>query len=127
MSNPADDHDQLLPANPEDRKAAAALSSLNDDLGSRVSSTADQEALGKAMSRLEIAAGQGGNTGGNATASAGQTKQTTEGKKKVVKVKAEDVNLLVKELDLSKAKATELLKANEGDVKKAIQAFIAVV
>lgn len=94
MSNTADDHDQLLPANPEDRKAAAALSSLNDDLGSRVSSTADQEALGKAMSRLEIAAGQGGNAGGNATASAGQTKQT-EVKKKVVKVKAEDVNLLV--------------------------------
>lgn len=32
----------------------------------------------------------------------------------------------VRELDLSQVKATELLKANEGDVKKAIQAFIAV-
>ena len=30
----------------------------------------------------------------------------------------------VNELDLSKIKATELLKANEGDAKKAIRAFI---
>lgn len=92
MSDPADNHDQQLPANPEDRKAAAALSSLNDDLGSRVSSTADQEALGKAMSRLEIAAGHSGNK----DASAGQTKTGPQVPvKKVVKVKAEDVNLLV--------------------------------
>jgi len=33
----------------------------------------------------------------------------------------------VRELDLSKTKATELLKANDGDAKKAIQAFIATV
>ncbi|EYE99763.1 huntingtin-interacting protein K [Aspergillus ruber CBS 135680] len=125
MSDPTDDHHQHLPANPEDRKAAAALSSLNDDLGSR-DPTADQEALGKAMSRLEIAAGQGGHTGGNATASAGQTKTEPQVQVKVAKVKAGDVNLLVRELDLSQVKATELLKANEGDVKKAIQAFIAV-
>lgn len=31
----------------------------------------------------------------------------------------------VSELDLSKTKATELLKANDGDARKAIQAFIA--
>ncbi|ODM23337.1 hypothetical protein SI65_00926 [Aspergillus cristatus] len=123
MAEPADDQLQNLPANPEDRKAAVALSSLNDDLGSRGSS-ADQEALGKAMSRLEIAAGQGGNN--NAGASVGQTKQKPE-VKKVVKIKAEDVNLLVRELDLSKTKTTELLKANDGDAKKAIQAFIATV
>jgi len=91
MAEPADDQLQNLPANPEDRKAAVALSSLNDDLGSRGSS-ADQEALGKAMGRLEIAAGQGGNN--NAGASAGQMKQKPE-VKKVVKFKAEDVNLLV--------------------------------
>ena len=30
----------------------------------------------------------------------------------------------VNELDLSKVKATELLKANEGDAKKTIRAFI---
>lgn len=92
MADPVDEHDQQLSANPEDRKAAAALSSLSDGLGSRVSSPADQEALGKAMSRLEIAAGRGGNTGGNATASAGQAKQLEV---KVVKVMAEDVSLLV--------------------------------
>lgn len=94
MSDPTDDHHQHLPANPEDRKAAAALSSLNDDLGSR-GPTADQEALGKAMSRLEIAAGQGGHIGGNATASAGQTKTEPQVQVKVAKVKAGDVNLLV--------------------------------
>jgi len=78
MVDPAADQLQHLPANLEDRKAAIALSSINDDLGSRVSSAADQEELGKAMSRLEITAGQGGITGG-----------------KVAKVRAEDVNLLV--------------------------------
>ena len=76
--------DQRLPANPEDRKAAAALSSLNNgdsaDSGSNLPSTADQEALGNAMSRLDI-------TGGQATAAAK--------KKAAVKVAAEDVSLLV--------------------------------
>ncbi|GMF74334.1 unnamed protein product [Aspergillus oryzae] len=55
--------DQHRPANAEDRKAAAALSSLNTneigaDSGAKPPSSADQEALGKAMSRLEIVAGQ---------------------------------------------------------------------
>lgn len=67
--------------NPEDRRAATALSSLNNDQsGSQLPSTTDQEALGKAMSRLEIAAGQ-------SSASAGQTVRKA--------VKAEDVSLLV--------------------------------
>ena len=87
MSDPISiDQEQQLPANPEDRKAAAALSSLNNgdsaDSGSNLPSTADQEALGNAMSRLDIA-------GGQATAAAAK-------KKAVVKVAAEDVNLLVR-------------------------------
>lgn len=73
------------PANAEDRKAAAALSSLRpNEIGTEASPTrgpsgADQEALGKAMSRLEIAGGQ--KNGAHA--------------KKVVKITAADVSFLV--------------------------------
>ncbi|KAL4928849.1 huntingtin-interacting protein K [Aspergillus undulatus] len=128
----------------EDRKAAAALSSLNTteisasgaEPGSggtsgakQQPSSADQEALGKAMSRLEIAAGKGKASGKAASSKEGTTGgngKGAEGGKKVaaVKVSGEDVALLVSELDLSKIKATELLKANEGDAKRAIRAFI---
>lgn len=97
------EQEQQLPTNPEDRKAAAALSSLNNgdgaDSGSKMPSTIDQEALGQAMSRLEIAAGQSGN---NASSAAKEKKATPQQaaaaevkKKAAVKVAAEDVNLLV--------------------------------
>ncbi|KAB8239630.1 hypothetical protein ETB97_002843 [Aspergillus alliaceus] len=116
--------DQHRPANAEDRKAAAALSSLNTneigaDSGTKPPSSADQEALGKAMSRLEIAAGQ---DTGKRTAEA--QKESEVVRKKAVKVTSEDVNLLVEQLDLTKIKATELLKSNNGDAKQAIKAFI---
>ncbi|KAE8147962.1 hypothetical protein BDV25DRAFT_159224 [Aspergillus avenaceus] len=113
------------PANAEDRKAAAALSSLNTneigaDSGTKSPPSADQEALGKAMSRLEIAAGQGP---AKKTATA-QTKEAEVVKKKAVKIASEDVNLLVDALDLNRVKATELLKSHGGDSKQAIKAFI---
>lgn len=94
------DHEGLEhphPANAEDRKAAAALSSLHtNEIGAtasptRAPSSADQEALGKAMSRLEIASGhhagkkQPGETLNNGV----------EVKKKVVKISAADVTFLV--------------------------------
>lgn len=94
-----------VPSNAEDRKAAAALSSLNDneisqadtDAGSKLPSSADQEALGKAMSRLEIVAG--GGTAAKSTDTAkkadAQKKEAEAQKKKTVKVAAEDVNFLV--------------------------------
>ncbi|CEL08589.1 hypothetical protein ASPCAL11738 [Aspergillus calidoustus] len=121
----------------EDRKAAAALSSLNtteitsgspsgEGAAKAAPSAADQEALGKAMSRLEIASGAGTKDKGG--------KDTTRGGKEIkkkaatataaVKVAAEDVTLLVNELDLNKIKATELLKANGGDAKSALRAYI---
>ena len=97
-----EDPSTRLPKNAEDRKAAAALNSLNaneishDETGSGATkqpSKADQEALGKAMSRLEIASG------------AGVAKKKDEGNKaeekkeaevrKKVKVAADDVNFLV--------------------------------
>lgn len=88
--------DQSLPANAEDRKAAAALSSLNttelaSDAGpAKGRSNAEQEALGKAMSRLEIASGQGSGT----NKSAAPAKKETE-VKKTVKIVAADVAFLV--------------------------------
>ncbi|KAH8428527.1 huntingtin-interacting protein K [Aspergillus melleus] len=124
--------DQKLPANAEDRKAAAALSSLNtngiaadsDSAAKPSASSAEQEALGKAMSRLEIAAG----TGGAAKRGAGEAQKKGTAsevvRKKAVKVAAEDVALLVEELELNKIKATELLKVHDGDVRKAIKAFV---
>lgn len=117
------------PKSKEDQKAAAALESLNTDTAevSGDQSPADREALGKAMSRLDISGGQDAK------------------KKTTVKVSSEDVGLLVRclvhchcrqlltgtnqvdQLDLNKAKATELLKANDGDIRKAIGTFISPV
>ncbi|KAF3892067.1 hypothetical protein GTR04_4674 [Trichophyton interdigitale] len=138
-----------LPTNAEDRAAAAALSSLNapktaaeggeaEEDGTKKPSTADQEALGRAMSRLEMIAGgkkgaaaAGGDKKAKTTstaAAAGEIAAAAAGgevvKKKAVKVAAEDVNLLVDQLDLTKPKATELLREHDGNAVKAIRAFI---
>jgi hypothetical protein len=117
----------------EDRKAAAALSKLDrvrdDDSGP--AREVDQEAVSRAMNSLDGAAAK-----------------KLEVKK--VKVDAADVALLVsrgsrlgsgieegkepvlivnvprsqvEELELSKAKATDLLKAHDGDAVKAMRAF----
>lgn len=89
--------DHHLPANAEDRKAAAALDALNTNelaaeaVAAKGPSSADQEALGKAMSRLEIAAGQGSAKKGTAETQ----RKEAEVKKKAVKVTAADVALLV--------------------------------
>ncbi|POS76375.1 hypothetical protein DHEL01_v205238 [Diaporthe helianthi] len=93
----------------EDRKAAAALSKLDargdDDVAG---ASVDTEGLSKAMNKLSVS----------------KTADTKDIKK--VKVDAADVTLLVDELDLTKPKATELLKQYEGDAIKAMRAFIAV-
>jgi hypothetical protein len=95
----------------EDRKAAAALSSLNtteitedspsaEGAARAAPSAADQEALGKAMSRLEIASG--GGAGSKDKGTAGKKEGAKDVKKKVatataaVKVSAEDVGLIVR-------------------------------
>ncbi|KAH8771157.1 hypothetical protein F5883DRAFT_643103 [Diaporthe sp. PMI_573] len=92
----------------EDRKAAAALSNLDardDDVSG---ASVDQEGLNKAMNKLNVS-------------------KTADNKDiKKVKVDAADVTLLVDELDLTKPKATELLKQHGGDAVKAMRAFIAV-
>lgn len=97
-----EDQSSRVPHNAEDRKAAAALKSLHvseitqDGAGGNAAkqpSKADQEALGKAMSRLEIAHGAGAADRKNEGKKT-EEKQAVEVKKKV-KVAAEDVNLLV--------------------------------
>ena len=94
-----DETSQDLPANAEDRKAAAALNSLNandmsqenGETATKQPSAADQEALGKAMSRLEIASGVSKKKEDTKKA---DTKKEVEVKKKI-KIAAEDVNFLV--------------------------------
>lgn len=103
-AHPDEQHQHHHPTNAEDRKAAAALSALNPShiasdtpKSSSTPSAADQEALGQAMSRLEIASGQsGGGRGGGQKPAEAQKRVPAEGaKKKAVKVAVEDVNLLV--------------------------------
>ncbi|KAG8160040.1 hypothetical protein KVR01_010677 [Diaporthe batatas] len=92
----------------EDRKAAAALSKLDARDDDVTGASVDSEGLSKAMNKLSVS-------------------KTAENKDvKKVKVDAADVTLLVDELDLTKPKATELLKQHEGDAVKAMRAFIAV-
>lgn len=113
----------------EDRKAAAALSKLDARDDDVAGASVDQEGLNKAMNKLNV------------------SKATENKDLKKVKVDAADVTLLVSlalekkprlghnkltflaqvdELDLTKPKATELLKQHEGDAVKAMRAFIAV-
>ncbi|OTA94143.1 hypothetical protein M434DRAFT_395050 [Hypoxylon sp. CO27-5] len=106
-SGDVEDEVQTTAKSAEDRKAAAAMASLDargDDAST--SNAVDQEAVSKAVKGL----GNGGAT------------EKKEVKK--VKVDAADVALLVDELDLTKVKATELLKAHDGDAVKAMKAFI---
>ncbi|KAI1425806.1 hypothetical protein F5Y12DRAFT_347509 [Xylaria sp. FL1777] len=92
----------------EDRKAAAALASLDSSGDNTEAAEVDAAAVSKAMKNL-------------GTAAAVEKKEV-----KKVKVDAADVTLLVDELELTKAKATELLKAHDGDAVRAMKAFISV-
>ncbi|KAF2665142.1 hypothetical protein BT63DRAFT_85926 [Microthyrium microscopicum] len=105
----ADNEDAPVPTNAEDRKTAAAMSNLEgrgDEDDSRNGKHVDAEALGKAMQSLSVESG------------------ADKAAEKKVKVEAVDVSLLVEQLELSKIKATELLKAHEGDAVKAMTAFV---
>ena len=117
------------PASAEDRKAAAAMSSLETHGGDEEAETKksnnkqiDQEALVKAISRLELADKAAKVAAGEK--SQGEKEKEEREKRAKVKVDQADVSLLVDELDLNKVKATELLKAHEGDAVKAMKAFV---
>lgn len=143
-----DVEDQVVPVakSAEDRKAASALASLEGEGEGDTSSAAqskplvDQEAVTKAIKTLSVG-GAGGAAGGSAGGRGGSNKATTSttstttttGQKKDaaaiaknIKVDQADVALLVNELDLTKPKATELLKTHQGDAVKALRAYIQV-
>lgn len=130
----ANDNDEVQqPTNAEDRKAAAALDALNandmsqengETQGLKQPTAADQDALMKAMGRLEAVAGAGGkSTSKKADEKKDAVKKEAEVKKKV-KVSQDDVQFLVGELDLSKAKATDLLKTYDGSLDAAVKNFV---
>jgi NACalpha-BTF3-like transcription factor len=104
-----EDEQSQKPSSAEDRKAASALASLDDAAETgKAAQNVDQDAVNKAM-------------GGGAA-----SKAKTAAVKKTVKVDAADVSLLVDQLLLPKPKATELLKAHDGDAVKAMKAYVTV-
>ncbi|KAL8703218.1 MAG: hypothetical protein Q9201_003604 [Fulgogasparrea decipioides] len=116
---------------PADRKAAAALSSLEshgEDTSAQASKikNIDQEALAKAISRLELSTGVKGGAEPSEKEKEFNERRRREREERErrnkIKVDPGDVGLL--ELDLSKTKATELLRAHEGDAVKAMRAFV---
>ncbi|KAI9766632.1 MAG: hypothetical protein M1840_006443 [Geoglossum simile] len=113
------------PLDPESRKAAAALSSLEANPAPTASSNVDQEALGKAMEGLGAGAGAGGAGGAGGGSGGAAAGGGVAAGRKVLRIDAADVAVLVEELEVAKPKATELLRANDGDVVKALRAFIA--
>ncbi|TLS20873.1 uncharacterized protein PpBr36_10855 [Pyricularia pennisetigena] len=92
----------------EDRKAAAAMAALDARDEDAANKNVDQEAVSKAMSQLKTDA------------------NVKKDVKKAVKVDAADVALLVDQLELTKPKATELLKQYDGNAVTAMRAYIAV-
>ena len=95
-----EDEAPIAPKSAEDRKTAAALSSLDsrgaedeDAASGGAKSQLDQEALGKAMSRLEVGATKSGDSSGKGREK--KDKEEESVKKKAVKVDQADVALLV--------------------------------
>ncbi|KAK0669377.1 hypothetical protein QBC41DRAFT_224019 [Cercophora samala] len=96
------------PTSAEDRKAAAALSNLDSSADNNTDSAQVDQAAAT-----------------NALNSVSEKKAPAEAAaKSKVKVDAGDVALLVAELEVTKARATELLKQNDGDAVKTIRAFL---
>ncbi|EQK98545.1 hypothetical protein OCS_05743 [Ophiocordyceps sinensis CO18] len=129
-NRPPADVDEELPAEPtaksaEDRKAASALASLDashDDAAAAASKNVDRKAVDEAMKRL------GGVASSSAAAasasSASKAKAAAATPVKNIKVDPADVALVVDQLDFSRPKAMELLKAHDGDAVKAMRAYV---
>ena len=85
-----DDEAPALPKSAEDRKAAAALSSVSarDDDSTEPAKEVDQEALGRAMKNLDV-------SGGVKPATVAKEDAVRDKKKAAVKVDQADVALLV--------------------------------
>ena len=127
--------DPPAPTTAEDRKTAAAMNALesraadNDEDNQKPTKQIDTDALGKAISRLELQ-DKGGKPAAQDPNEARRKKKEEEQKEKErrakIKVDQADVSLLVDQLDLTKMKATELLRAHEADVGKALTAAVRV-
>lgn len=103
----------------EDRKAASALASLDDrddSAAAAAKNNIDQEAVGKAISNLSGAPG--------GVAKQAPTAASAAAPKKAVKIDQADVALLVEELDLPKARVTEMLRAADGDALETMRAYV---
>lgn len=115
---------QSVPASADDKKAAAALSSLDQPSMSTGNAAPkkdiDSKAIGDAMQRLTVSEGKGGKEAAKAE------KKEEQGPAKKVKIEAADVNLVVEQCDLSKVKATELLKSHDGDLGRALRGWVGV-
>ena len=103
----------------EDRKAASALASLdaNDASASASSGHADSEAVNQAIKNLS-------GTGGAAKASSKPASAASSAPKVVVKIDQADVALLVEHLEVTKVKATEMLRSAGGEVDKVLTEFV---
>lgn len=117
-----------LANNAEDRKAASALASLDsktESTSTGPSQNVDQEAVQNAIKNLSGAGG----TAPKKAAAAGLAgaKKADEVKKPLVKVDAADVGVLMEECDFNKIKATEYLRAHDGDLGRALRAFVTPV
>ncbi|SZF01378.1 unnamed protein product [Blumeria hordei] len=109
------EEENLVSKSAEDRKAAAALSSIErEDDDSNNAKDIDHEAVRKAMKRLDD-----GDSNGIV-----QRKVDSNNLAKSIKYAPADINLIVEELELSKPKANELLRLNDGDLEKALRQFI---
>lgn len=89
------DAPDVLPASKEDRKTAAALSSLdaNPSEDAKPKKEADLKALNEAMKNLDMNAAKKPNNNTSATSTTATKKE--EAPKKLVKVDAADVAMLV--------------------------------
>jgi len=76
--------------------------------------SADVAALSSAASNLKVSSTPASTTAPKAS--------TADAKK--VKIDAKDVEFLIKELEVSKGKATEMLKAAEGERARAVRTFV---
>ncbi|PTB37767.1 uncharacterized protein TrAFT101_005360 [Trichoderma asperellum] len=120
----ADASDQPpLPKNAEDRKAASALAALDtpsDAAGTPSNDNVNTEAVSQAM--LKLGAGDDKAKKPASAAASSSSTAAPAAAKKTVKVDAADVALVVDELEVAKAKATELLKAHDGDAVATLRA-----
>jgi len=103
-----------LPTNAEDLKRHKALSAMEStsivtDSAPPPSTAANPEALGEAL--------------GSITAAAAPPPKPTS---TAVKVKAEDVNLVMEHFELNKTKATDALRRNAGDLMATLKNLVSV-